>query len=86
MAIRGVAAVTKQAGRGLRSWLARPATQLQPILVNGAAGVLVIVRGQPMTLIGFSVAGGKIVEIDAIADPERLRAVAGVVLAEEETL
>ena len=77
MAMRGVAAVAKQTGRGLRSWLARPATQLRPILVNGAAGVLVIVKGQPVTVIGFTVAGGKIVEIDAIADPERLRAVAG---------
>ena len=86
MAIRGAASVAKQTGRGLRSWLARPATQLRPILVNGAAGVLVIVRGQPVTVIGFTVAGDKIVEIDAIADPGRLRAVTGVVLAEEETL
>jgi hypothetical protein len=31
----------------------------------------------------FTVAGGKIVEIDAIADPERVRRIAAAVLAEE---
>jgi hypothetical protein len=34
-----------------------------------------------MTVMGFTVAEGRIVEIDAIADPERVRRIAGAVLA-----
>jgi hypothetical protein len=41
--------------------------------VNGAAGVVVIVAGKPFSVMGFTVVNGKIVEIDAVADPERLR-------------
>lgn len=29
--------------------------------------------GQPFSVMGFTVVGGRIVEIDAITDPERLR-------------
>jgi hypothetical protein len=32
---------------------------------------------------GFTVTGGKIVEIDAIADPERIRRLAATVLGDE---
>jgi ketosteroid isomerase-like protein len=45
----------------------------QPALVNGAAGVVVAPRGQPYAVMGFTVRGGKIVEIDILADPTRLR-------------
>jgi hypothetical protein len=45
---------------------------VRPALVNGAAGVIVAPRGQPFSVMGFTVVGGKIVAIDAIADPERL--------------
>ena len=74
MAIRGAAAVARQALSGLASAL--PAVRLQPALVNGAAGVVVTRRGRPVTVMGFTVANGKIVEIDAIADPERVRGIA----------
>ena len=47
---------------------------VRPALVNGAAGVVVAPRGEPFSVMGFTVVGGKIVEIDAITDPERLRA------------
>jgi RNA polymerase sigma factor (sigma-70 family) len=50
----------------------RPAAQVHPVLVNGAAGVVVTVDGQPVSVVGFTVAGGKIVQIDILADPERL--------------
>lgn len=52
---------------------ARLAPFVRPALVNGAAGVVVAPRGEPFSVMGFTVVGGKIVEIDAIADPERLR-------------
>ncbi|MGQ0804349.1 MAG: RNA polymerase sigma factor SigJ [Actinomycetota bacterium] len=45
---------------------------VRPALVNGAAGVVVAPGGRPFSVMGFTVRGGKIVEIDAIADPERL--------------
>lgn len=45
----------------------------RPALVNGAAGVVVAGHGQPLSVMGFTVAGGKIIAIDVIADPERLR-------------
>jgi RNA polymerase sigma factor (sigma-70 family) len=73
---RGAAAVARQA-----IMFALPAARLRPAVVNGAAGVVVTVRGRPVAVMGFTVAGGRIVEIDAIADPERVRALAAAVLA-----
>jgi RNA polymerase sigma factor (sigma-70 family) len=58
------------AGRALM--FARPSALVRLALVNGAAGVVVTVGGCPVSVMGFTVSGGKIVEIDAIADPERL--------------
>jgi RNA polymerase sigma factor (sigma-70 family) len=46
---------------------------VRPALVNGAAGVVVALQERPFAVMGFTVRGGKIVEIDAIADPARLR-------------
>ena len=43
------------------------------MLVNGTAGVLVTLAGQPVAVMGFTVSRGRITEIDAIADPDRLR-------------
>jgi RNA polymerase sigma-70 factor (ECF subfamily) len=74
-AIRGAAAVARQALLG-----ANPAAHLHPALVNGAAGVVVTVRGRPMNVMGFTVAEGKIVAIDVIADPERVRRMTSAVL------
>jgi RNA polymerase sigma-70 factor (ECF subfamily) len=45
----------------------------QAALVNGAAGVVAFRRGQPVSVMGFTVRAGKIVEIDILADPARLR-------------
>ena len=71
--IHGAEAVARQALSGLAPAISRPALRLHPALVNGAAGVVVTMRGRPITLVGFTVAGGRIVEIDAIADPKRVR-------------
>src|SRR6266542_45592 len=83
MVVHGAAAVARQARSGLRAILARPVVDLRPALVNGAAGVVVTLGGQPMTVMGFTVADGRIAEIDAIADPERVRRIAAAVLADE---
>jgi RNA polymerase sigma-70 factor, ECF subfamily len=41
-------------------------------LVNGAAGMVVIANGRPFAVMGCTVRNGKIVEMDILADPERL--------------
>ena len=64
--VRGAPAVARRAAKG-RARAARPA------LVNGAVGVVVAPRGRLLMVLGFAVKRGKIVEIDAIADPARLR-------------
>ena len=51
----------------------QPSQLLRPALVNGAAGVVVGPRGQLVAVMGFTVVGDRIVAIDALSDPERLR-------------
>ncbi len=45
---------------------------VRPALVNGAAGAVVAPRGRVFSLMAFSVTDGKIVQINALLDPERL--------------
>jgi RNA polymerase sigma factor (sigma-70 family) len=66
--VRGASAV---AGQALT--YSRLAPFSQPALVNGAAGAVTAPGGQPFAVMGFTVARGRIVEIDILADPERLR-------------
>jgi RNA polymerase sigma-70 factor (ECF subfamily) len=41
--------------------------------VNGALGVVVAPRGRLFVVLGLTVRRGKIVEVDVVADPARLR-------------
>jgi RNA polymerase sigma-70 factor (ECF subfamily) len=45
----------------------------RPVLVNGLAGAFCTLEGRPFSVMAFTVRGGKIVEIDILRDPERLR-------------
>ncbi len=45
---------------------------VRPALVNGAAGAVVATRGRVFSVMAFTVSNGKIVQIDALLDPERL--------------
>jgi RNA polymerase sigma-70 factor (ECF subfamily) len=45
----------------------------RPVLVNGGPGFLVARDGEPIALLAATVAGGKITELDILADPVRLR-------------
>jgi RNA polymerase sigma factor (sigma-70 family) len=63
--IRGAAAVARRAVVG-------GARAAQPALVNGAVGVIVAPRGRLLMVLDFTIKDGKIVAIDAIADPARL--------------
>jgi len=83
MVINGAPAVAAQALRGLASILGRAAVHLRPALVSGAPGVVVTFDGQPMTVMGFIIADGRVAEIDAIADPERVRTLASAVLSDD---
>lgn len=66
--LRGALAVVEQA----RNFVKR-ARFAQPALVNGAAGIVVAPRGRLLLVAIFVVKDAKIVEIDVIGDPERLR-------------
>jgi RNA polymerase sigma factor (sigma-70 family) len=65
--VRGARAV---AGQALA--YSRFGALMQPALVNGAAGAVAIRDGEPFAVGAITVRGGKIVEIDILADPERL--------------
>jgi RNA polymerase sigma factor (sigma-70 family) len=66
--IRGARAVAEQALSFSRS-----ARFARPALVNGAAGVVADADGRLLAVLGFTVRHDRIVEIDILADPERLR-------------
>jgi RNA polymerase sigma factor (sigma-70 family) len=74
--IHGAVAVARQAR-------ALPGAELHPALVNGTAGMVITVHGRPYAVMGFTVVDGKIIEIDAIADPERVGTIAAAVLTKE---
>jgi hypothetical protein len=63
--VRGAPAVARQFSA--RAQGARPA------LVNGAVGVVVAPRGRLFLVLRLTIRHGKIVEIDAVANPARLR-------------
>jgi RNA polymerase sigma factor (sigma-70 family) len=67
--VRGAEAVARQAHLYASRGAARPA------LVNGAAGLVVTRSGRVFAVLGFTVASGRIIEIDILADPERLQGV-----------
>jgi RNA polymerase sigma-70 factor (ECF subfamily) len=48
----------------------------RPVLVNGVAGVIVILEGEtvPFSLLAFTVVDDKVAAIDILADPDRLAA------------
>ena len=73
--VQGAEAVAAQAMR-----FAMAGADLRPVVVNGSAGVMVTLRGRPFSVMGFTVADGRIVEIDAIADPERVARIVAPVL------
>jgi RNA polymerase sigma-70 factor (ECF subfamily) len=50
----------------------RLAPLVRPALVNGAAGVVVAAGGRTLSVMGFSVANGRIVAIDVLSDPGRV--------------
>src|SRR5919202_5284138 len=73
--LRGATVVAQSALTGA----ALASAHVLPVLVNGAAGAVILVGERPFAVMGFIVAGGRISEIDAIADPQRVRRIAAPV-------
>lgn len=73
---RGAAAVARRARQG-----DDVDAELHHVLVNGAAGVVVTRAGLPIAVMAFTVAADRIVEIDTIADPDRVAKLATPALA-----
>jgi RNA polymerase sigma factor (sigma-70 family) len=65
--LHGARAVAGQAVTGSRF-----APFVRPALINGAAGVVVAASGRALSVMGFTVAHGRIAAIDVLYDPERL--------------
>ena len=78
--VRGAAAVASGAVT-----FQRVAIDSRPVLVDGVAGAVVVVDGQVTAVAAFTVVDGRIVEIDIVNDPMRLRGVALPVDAVEQT-
>jgi RNA polymerase sigma factor (sigma-70 family) len=70
--LRGAAAVSGAAVGG-----ANPNAEFHPVVINGAAGVLITMRGRPAALMAFTVVGGRITAVDGITDPRRVRRLVG---------
>jgi RNA polymerase sigma factor (sigma-70 family) len=72
--------------RGARRWakgalaFSQATRFARPALVDGAVGVVLAPRGRLFRVLRFTFAGGKIVQIDVVADPVRLGEVAVAVL------
>ena len=66
--VRGAQAVVSQAAAFSKLGLSS-----QVVLVNGNIGVVSrLPDGRVLSVIAFTIAGGKVVEMDILADPERL--------------
>jgi RNA polymerase sigma-70 factor (ECF subfamily) len=71
--VRGAEAVAPLAMRGR-------AVAARPLMVNGAVGVVVAPRGHLLMILDFTIRDGKVVAIEAITEPERVRALELTVL------
>jgi RNA polymerase sigma-70 factor (ECF subfamily) len=65
----------EQVARGILARGRSFAPFARPAVVNGAAGAVVASRGKTISVVGFTVVDGRIVEIDVVARPEKLRGV-----------
>ncbi|HEX5402259.1 MAG TPA: RNA polymerase sigma factor SigJ [Pseudonocardiaceae bacterium] len=69
--VRGARAVAGQATMFHR--LESPGITIRPAVVNGAAGLYATRDGAPLALLSFTIADGRVVELDILGDPDRLR-------------
>lgn len=67
--VRGAADVARRA-----VLFDRPGATVRAVLVNGSPGALLRQDGMPVSVMGFTIGGGKIRQINILLDPERLGA------------
>jgi len=65
--VRGAEAVARQA-----TGYSQIGLVMHPVLINGVAGMVSTRDGRPFSVGAVTVRGGRIVELDILADPERL--------------
>jgi RNA polymerase sigma factor (sigma-70 family) len=53
---------------------ASPLADFTPVVVNGVAGMLITVKGRPVSVIAVTVTGGRVTALDGITDLARLSA------------
>ncbi|WP_374986689.1 sigma factor-like helix-turn-helix DNA-binding protein [Streptomyces fradiae] len=51
---------------------ARLAEAVHPVLVNGAPGVMAVAEGRVISVMSFTVRGGRVTALDVLTDPDRL--------------
>jgi len=74
--------------RGAQNWargaiaFSRQIRSAQPALVDGSVGIILAPRGRLLRALRFTIEQGKIVEVDVIVNPERLRELEVAVLDE----
>jgi RNA polymerase sigma-70 factor (ECF subfamily) len=74
-AVKGVSRLVRgaQAVAGQAAMFSKLGLSNQVVLVNGNIGVVSrLPDGRLFSVIGFTIAGGKVVEMDILADPDRL--------------
>jgi RNA polymerase sigma-70 factor (ECF subfamily) len=79
-AVRAGAAREVRGAPGVADTFSGRARFAQPALVNGVVGAVWAPGGRPRVVFEFTITRGKIVEIDLVADPERLSQLDLVVL------
>ena len=70
----GASVVMRGAAQIARATIATasPLADFTPVLVNGVAGMLITVRGRPVSLIAVTITGSRITAMDGITDLDRL--------------
>lgn len=72
--IRGAQAVASQA-----TAFSKVVQTMEPVIVNGSPGILSwLPNGEPLSVMGFVVAGNRITEMYVISQPDRLRQLLGL--------
>jgi RNA polymerase sigma-70 factor (ECF subfamily) len=69
--VTGAAAVAEQ----ILARAPRFARFARPALVNGSAGLVAVPHDRPIAVLGFAISRDRIVEIDLVADPDKLKTV-----------
>ncbi|MCU1395467.1 MAG: polymerase, sigma-24 subunit, subfamily [Ilumatobacteraceae bacterium] len=68
------------AGRAIM--FSAPGAIIRPVVVNGSAGIVATTAaGEPISVMAFTVVDDRVVAIDVLADPDRLRQLPGITAA-----